>query len=82
MLRRPVESAQYTSVIYGQALATHGLAASMGTRGCAYDNAACESVMSTIKRERHGHSHGGLAEANQGPMAGVTHTLRGAWQLA
>jgi len=23
----------------------------MGKRGCAYDNAACESVMSTIKRE-------------------------------
>lgn len=43
--------AQYTSVIYGQALATHGLAASMGKRGCAYDNAACESVMSTIKSE-------------------------------
>lgn len=43
--------AQYTSVIYGQALATHGLEASMGKRGCAYDNAACESVMSTIKSE-------------------------------
>ncbi len=23
----------------------------MGKRGCAYDNAACESVMSTIKTE-------------------------------
>ena len=42
---------QYTSVIYGKALKASGLDASMGKRGCAYDNAACESVMSTIKTE-------------------------------
>ncbi len=42
---------QYTSVIYGNALKASGLDASMGKRGCAYDNAACESVMSTIKTE-------------------------------
>ncbi len=43
--------AQYTSVIYGNAMKASRLEASMGKRGCAYDNAACESVMSTIKTE-------------------------------
>lgn len=43
--------AQYTSVLYGTAIKQAGLEASMGRRGCAYDNAACESVMSTIKVE-------------------------------
>ena len=43
--------AQYTSVIYGQALTSAGLEAPMGKCGCAYDNAACESVTSTIKTE-------------------------------
>ncbi len=38
-------------MIYGNALKASGLDASMGKRGCAYDNAACESVMSTIKTE-------------------------------
>ena len=42
---------QYASLIYGATMAESGLVASMGARGCAYDNAACESVISTIKTE-------------------------------
>jgi putative transposase len=51
VLRRPVESAQYTSLAFGTTLRESGLVASMGRRGDAYDNAACESVISTIKNE-------------------------------
>ena len=38
-------------MIYDQALSRAGLEASMGKRGCAYDNAACESATFTIKTE-------------------------------
>jgi putative transposase len=42
---------QYTSLAFGRALRESGLVASMGRRGDAYDNAACESFISTIKSE-------------------------------
>lgn len=42
---------QYTSLAFGATLRDSGLVASMGRRGDAYDNAACESVISTIKNE-------------------------------
>ena len=42
---------QYTSLAFGATLRGSGLVASMGRRGDAYDNAACESVISTIKNE-------------------------------
>ena len=42
---------QYTSLAYGKTLRDSGLLASMGARGDAYDNAACESFISTIKNE-------------------------------
>jgi putative transposase len=42
---------QYTSLAFGTTLRESGLVASMGRRGDAYDNAACESVISTIKNE-------------------------------
>jgi putative transposase len=42
---------QYTSLAFGTTLRDSGLIASMGRRGDAYDNAACESVISTIKNE-------------------------------
>lgn len=42
---------QYTSIAHGASLTASGLLPSMGARGCAYDNAACESVISTIKAE-------------------------------
>src|SRR5215218_7354240 len=50
-LRRPLELGQYTSLAFGTTLRESGLVASMGRRGDAYDNAACESVISTIKNE-------------------------------
>jgi len=42
---------QYTSLAFGRTLRESSVAASMGSRGDAYDNAACESFMSTIKNE-------------------------------
>jgi putative transposase len=42
---------QYSSLAFGTTLRESGLVASMGRRGDAYDNAACESVISTIKNE-------------------------------
>jgi putative transposase len=36
-LRRPIESAQYTSFDYSQTLDDHGVLASIGTVGDAYD---------------------------------------------
>ena len=51
MLRRPLESTQYTSLAFGRTLRDSGLLASMGRRGDAYDNAPIESVISTIKNE-------------------------------
>jgi putative transposase len=42
---------QYASLSFGATLRESGLVASMGRRGDAYDNAACESVISTIKQE-------------------------------
>ena len=42
---------QYTSLAFGRTLRDSGLVASMGRRGDAYDNAACESFISTIKNE-------------------------------
>ena len=51
VLRRPLELGQYTSLAFGTTLRESGLVASMGRRGDAYDNAACESVISTIKNE-------------------------------
>jgi putative transposase len=36
-LRRPLESAQYTSIDYTQTLADHGVLASVGSVGDAYD---------------------------------------------
>jgi putative transposase len=42
---------QYTSLAFGRTLRESGLVASMGSRGDAFDNAACESCISTLKRE-------------------------------
>jgi putative transposase len=42
---------QYKSLAFGKTLRESGLLASMGSRGDAYDNAACESCISTLKRE-------------------------------
>jgi putative transposase len=42
---------QYTSLAFGRTFRESGLVASMGARGDAFDNAACESVISTLKVE-------------------------------
>ena len=42
---------QYTSLAFGTTLRESGVVASMGSRRDAYDNAACESVISTLKVE-------------------------------
>ena len=51
VLRRPVESAQYTSFAYGRRLAASELVASMGTIGDALDNAVAESFFATLECE-------------------------------
>jgi len=43
--------AQYRFLAFGRTLRDSGIVASMGSRGDAYDNAASEGVMSTIKVE-------------------------------
>jgi len=50
-LRRLLELRQYTSLAFGRTLRESELVASMGSRGDAYDNAACESCISTLKVE-------------------------------
>jgi len=42
---------QYTSLAFGKTLRESGLLQSTGSRGDAFDNAACESVISTLKEE-------------------------------
>ena len=50
-MRRPVEFAQYTSGQFGDALDAHGVLASVGSTGDAYDNAMAESFVDTFKTE-------------------------------
>jgi putative transposase len=42
---------QYTSVVYSERLATHGIAPSVGTVGDSYDNAMAESAIGLYKTE-------------------------------
>ena len=51
VLRRPVDSAQYTSIRYAERLADAGALASIGTVGDSYDNALAESVIGLYKTE-------------------------------
>jgi putative transposase len=51
VLRRPVESAQYTSICYTDRLDEVGAVRSVGSKGDSYDNAAAESLNSLYKRE-------------------------------
>ena len=51
VLRRPVESAQYTSVAFGKRCGEAGLRPLMGSVGDAYDNAMAESFFSTLEAE-------------------------------
>jgi putative transposase len=51
LLRRPIESAQYTSVAFGKRCRDAGVRPSMGSVGDAYDNALCESFFATLECE-------------------------------
>jgi transposase InsO family protein len=50
-LRRPVESARYTSLTYTDRLDELEIAPSVGSRGDAYDNAMGEAWVATFKNE-------------------------------
>ena len=54
MLRRPIESAQYTSEQFQKLMADHGVVCSMSRSGNVWDNAAMESFFSSLKTERTG----------------------------
>ena len=47
----PTAAAQYTSIDYTQTLADHGVLASVGSVGDAYDNALAESFVDSFKTE-------------------------------
>ncbi len=51
VLRRPVERGLYTSIDYTQTLDDHGVLASVGSVGDAYDNALAESFVDSFKTE-------------------------------
>ena len=51
VLRRPVESAQYTSFAFQQVLDDHRVLGSIGSVGDAYDNALAENFIDSFKTE-------------------------------
>ena len=51
MLRRPLESTQYTSIRYTDRLLEAGAVASIGSVGDSYDNALAESLIGLYKAE-------------------------------
>ena len=51
LLRRPLESAQYSSIEFGHRCRDAGVRPSMGSVGDAYDNAMCESFFATLECE-------------------------------
>ena len=56
MLRRRLESAQYTSEPFQRLLADQGLVCSMSRSGNVWDNAAMESFFSSLKTARTTHT--------------------------
>ena len=54
VLRRPLESAQYTSEQFQRLIADNGVDCSMSRSGNVWDNAAMESFFSSLKTERIG----------------------------
>ena len=51
VLRRPLESAQYTCIAFGKRCRDTGVRPSMGSVGDAYDNAMAESFFATLECE-------------------------------
>jgi len=71
VLRRPLESAVYTSLRFANHLEDYGLVASFGSTGDAYDNAAMEAFWATLKRELawiHGRQHWSSRAALRGAL--------------
>ena len=64
MLRRPVESAQYTSIAFTAHLAAEGIVPSIGSVGDALDNALMESAIGLYKTE---------LTARRGPWRDLVH---------
>ncbi len=62
MLRRPIETAQYRAIRYGQTLAEQDAVASVGSKGDSYDNALAEALNSLFKAE---------LIRNRGPCRGI-----------
>jgi putative transposase len=52
VLRGPVESEQYTAVLFTKRCATAGIEVSMGSVSDCYDNAVCETFHASLKKER------------------------------
>jgi putative transposase len=52
MLRRPIDSAQYTAVLFTKRCAKAGIEVSMGSVGDCYDNAVCETFHASLKKGR------------------------------
>jgi hypothetical protein len=50
-LRRPVESTQYTSLVFTRRCRAVGIAVSMGSRGDCFDNAVQESFHASLKKD-------------------------------
>ena len=46
------QGSQYTALIFGQRCHQAGIDRSMGARGCAMDNAVCESFFASLKKEK------------------------------
>ena len=51
-MRGPVESGQYTALIFGQRCRQAGIDVSMGSRGSALDNAVAEAFFASLKKEK------------------------------
>src|ERR671913_218709 len=45
------QGSQFVSLAFGQSARDAGIAVSMGSKGCAYDNAVAESFFATLKKE-------------------------------
>ncbi len=51
MLQRPVESAQYVSLRFGERCREIGIHRSMGSKGDCFDNAVAESFFATLEKD-------------------------------
>ena len=51
MLRRPLESAQYTALTFAKGLTASGIVASFSAKGTPYDNSVKESFFATLEKE-------------------------------